>query len=96
MSYAMITVTTKPADTVWFNVANPEAAKRQANWTKSQPGFVTSSTQRVAPNTIQNVVIFDSQENLDAFIAALAGNADNQAREAYKAEHGQVSTVTVR
>ena len=96
MSSALITVTTKPADTTWFNAANPEAAKRYANWAKSQPGFVTSSTQRVAPNTIQNIVIFDTQENLEAFVAAMAQNADHQAREAYKNLHGQVSTVVIR
>ena len=96
MSSAMITITTKPADTVWFNVAEPEVAKRAGEWARSQPGYITSSSQRVAPNTIQNIIIFDSQENLDAFIAALALNPDNQAREAYKAAHGQVSTVTVR
>lgn len=92
----MITVTTKPADTVWFNVAEPETARRAGEWAKSQPGYVTSSTQRIAPNTIQNIIIFDTQEHLEAFMAALASNPDNQTREAYKAAHGQVSTVTVR
>ena len=96
MSSAMITVTTKPADTVWFNVANPEVAKRYGDWARSQPGYVTSSTQRVAPNTIQNIIIFDTQENLDAFMAAMAANPDHQEREAYKASHGQVSTTTIR
>lgn len=96
MSSAMITVTTKPADTVWFSIAEPTVAKRSAEWARIQPGFVTSSTQRIAPNTIQNIVIFDTQANLDAFVAALAANPDNQAREAYKTTHGQVSTTTIR
>lgn len=96
MSSAMITVTTKPADTVWFSIAEPVVAKRSGDWAKTQPGYITSSTQRIAPNTIQNIIIFDTQANLDAFMMALAANADNQAREAYKSTHGQVSTVTVR
>jgi len=96
MSSAMITVTTKPADTTWFNVAHPDVAKSYADWARAQPGYITGSTQRIAPNTIQNIVIFDTQENLEAFIAAMAQNPDHQAREAYKAEKGQVSTVVVR
>lgn len=96
MSSALITVTTKPADTTWFNVANPDAAKRYSDWARSQPGYITASTQRIAPNTIQNIVIFDTQENLEAFVAAMAQHPDHQAREAYKNLHGQVSTVVIR
>lgn len=96
MSSAMITVTTKPADTTWFNVAQPQIARRYGEWARSQTGFVTSSTQRIAPNTIQNIIIFDTQENLDAFVIAMAANPDYQTREAYKAEHGQISTTTIR
>lgn len=96
MSSAMITVTTKPADTTWFSIAEPEAARRAAQWTLSQPGYVTGSTQRIAPHTIQNIVIFDTEDHLNAFMAAQSVNEDHRAREAYKAAHGQVSTVTVR
>ena len=96
MSSALITVTTKPADTVWFNVAEPAVAKRYGDWARSQAGYVTSSTQRVAPNTVQNIIIFDSKENLDAFMAAMATHPDHLTRDAYKAAHGQVSTVLVR
>lgn len=92
----MIAVTTKPADKTWFNVVNPEAARRIAAWVKTQPGFITSSSQRIAPNTIQTIVLFDTQANLEAFTAALASNADNQAREAYKTATGQVTTVVVK
>lgn len=96
MSSALITVTTKPADTAWFNIADRVTSRRYGEWAKSQPGYVTSSTQRVAPNTVQNIIIFDTQANLDAFMTAMAANADHQTREAYKAAHGQVSTTTVR
>lgn len=94
MSYAMITVTTKPADTVWFNVADPAAAARINTLVRALPGFITASTQRVAPNTVQNIVIFDTKENCDAMVALMQSNADFQAKEAYKASHGQVSTVS--
>lgn len=96
MSYAMITITTKPADTVWFNIAQPAVSRRAGEWSRTQPGYITSSVQRIAPNTLQNIIIFDTQANLDAFAAGLASNPDHLAREAYKATHGQVSTVTVR
>lgn len=95
MSSAMIVVTTKPADTAWFAAAHPDAVKRLADWAKAQPGFITSSIQRIAPNTMQNIAIFDTRANLDAFVAALAAHPDNQAREEYKAANGQVSTVTL-
>ena len=92
MSYALITVTIKPADTVWFGISEPDTAKRITDWTKIQPGFVTGSVQRIAPNTSQNIVIFDTQEHLTAYVTALATNADELAKQAYKAAHNQTST----
>lgn len=94
MSYAIITVTTKPSDTTWFNLTYPGAAKRIAEWVKTLPGFVTASSQRIAPNTSKAIVIFETQAQAEAFLAATADNADWQSREAYKAARGQVSTVT--
>lgn len=94
MSYAMITITTKPADTVWFNIANPGAAARLNTLVRAMPGFITASTQRVAPNTMQNIVIFDTKEHLDALVALMATDADFVAKEAYKTAHGQSSTVS--
>lgn len=95
MSSALITVTTKPADTSWFTVAVRDTARRVGQWAKSQPGYVASSTQRVAPNTVQTIIMFDTRANLDLFMIALDANPDHQAREAYKTAHGQVSTTSV-
>lgn len=96
MSYALITVTIKPSDSVWFGKAQPDTSKRMAEWTKTQPGYVSASAQRIAPNTFQNIVIFDTKEHLAAFVAAQATNADCQARDAYKAANGQSSTQVQR
>jgi len=94
MSYAIITVTTKPSDTTWFNLTYPGAAKRIAEWVQAQPGFVTASSQRIAPNTSKSIAIFETEAQANAFLAAAASNEDWQSREAYKAARGQVSTVT--
>lgn len=94
MSYAIITETTKPSDTTWFNLTYPAAAKRIGEWAKTQPGFVTASTQRVAPNKSKSIAIFETQAQAEAFLAAAPNNADWQAREAFKAARGQVSEVT--
>lgn len=96
MSYALITVTIKPSDSVWFGKAQPDTAKRMAEWTKTQPGYVSGSAQRIAPNTFQNIVIFDTKENLAAFVAGQATNPDFQARDAYKAANGLTSTQVQR
>lgn len=95
MSVALITVTTKPADTSWFNVAQPDLAKSYATWVRRQPGFIAMSTQRITQNISQNVVIFDTKENLDAFVATRAENPDYKAREEYKTRHNQTTVVTI-
>ena len=94
MSYAIITVTTKPADTTWFNLTYPAAAKRINQWVQTQPGYITGSSQRVAPNVSRSIAIFEAKAQADAFLAATADNADWQAREAYKAARNQVSEIT--
>jgi hypothetical protein len=94
MSYAIITVTTKPADTSWFNLTFPIAARRIGQWIQTQPGFVAASAQRIAPNTSRSIAIFETQAQANAFLAATADNEDWQAREAFKAARGQTSEVT--
>ena len=96
MSHALITVTIKPSDSVWFGVAQPDAAKRIRQWTKTQPGYVASSKQRIAPHTYQSIVIFDTAENLAAFVAAMATNADIASSTAYNAQKSIASTQTQR
>lgn len=93
-SAVLIITTTKPADTQWFSAANPDAARRARAWTRTQPGYVTSSVQRIAPNVAQNILVFDSLENLNAFRAVAINNADHIARNAYNVEHGITSTET--
>lgn len=95
MSYAIITETTKPADTKWFNRVYPGAAKRLAEWLATQPGFVSASSQRIAPNKSRSIVIFETQEHAEAFQAAAAANAEWQAREAFKSARNQVSAATI-
>lgn len=94
MSYAIITVTTKPADTAWFSSTYPAAAKRIGEWVATQPGFVTASSQRIAPNTAKSIAIFETQAQAEALLAAVVSNADWQAREAFKAARSQVSQIT--
>lgn len=83
MSVTVKTTSVKPAGIQWFSQANPAAGRRLIAWVQGQPGVQSAVGRVTAPNTFTAITVFESQAAYTAFQAAIAANADAQARQAY-------------
>lgn len=95
MSISVKNVSVKPAGIQWFGQANPVAARRLIAWVQAQPGVLSAIGRVTAPNTYTTLTVFESQAAYDAFQAALAANADAQARQAYATAQGFEITTEI-
>ncbi len=95
MSVTVKTTSVKPAGIQWFTQANPAAGRRLIAWVQGQPGVLSSMGRVTAPNTFTSVTVFESQAAYTAFQAAIAANADAQARQAYGAAQNIQATTEV-
>lgn len=92
MTVTVKTTTVKPAGIQWFGQSNAAAGRRLVAWVQSYPGVLSAVGKVTAPNTYTNITVFENAAAHEAFQAAIAANADAQARQAYAvAQNFQVS-----
>lgn len=95
MSFIVTTTLTKPANSIWFRDANPEAANRLDAWFNTQPGLISASTQNVDENTMVHTEVFVDVNAAKALLESAKTNADWQAKSAFRqANNQQATTVT--
>jgi hypothetical protein len=94
MAYVVTATTTKQANGTFWAKADPTAYARLVAWTRSQPGVMSTTSALLNATTSETVTVFSTQADWNAFQTAAAGNADYQAREAYKSANGQTTTIT--
>jgi hypothetical protein len=91
----LISVTTRPENTLWFNQVEPEKIKQLTSWTKEYPGLLSVSGKQLDIVTWQNVYEFESKERCDQFLSDRANHPIQIERTAYMANYNQVVVNSV-
>ena len=97
MAYVIKILSTKPANVAWFVQSGPMATSTLGNmraFDLGSTGYLDSGMAMVDKNTVHNLVVFDTQANGDAWLAAKATQADWMVHDAYFTAQGITTVVT--
>ena len=85
----LISITTRPENTLWFNQVEPEKIKQLTSWVKEYPGLLSVSGKQINITTWQNIYMFESKERCDQFLADREQHPIQIERTAYLARTNQ-------
>lgn len=85
----LISITTRPENTLWYNQAQPEKIKQLASWVKAYPGLLSVSGKQINITTWQNIYMFESKERCDQFLSDRSQHPVQIERTAYQATTNQ-------
>ena len=94
-----VTVTissTKPNNVVWFpysSDANQALVRSLNEWTKSQPGFISQTSENPTADFSTTTVIWDNVENYAFWHTARTSRPEFISRLAYNNQNGITSTL---
>jgi hypothetical protein len=91
----LISVTTRPENTLWFNQAEPEKNQQLKTWIRSYPGMLSVLGKQLNITTWQIVYEFESKERCDQFIADRDQHPVHIERTAYLAANNQIVTNSI-
>ena len=99
MAYVIKIEATKPANIDWFSKSGQSAYATSVaidNWNHSVEGFILSFGQNLSiDNVYRHVVVFDTQINGDAWLAAKVTQPNYVIRDAYFKANGITEVVTI-
>jgi hypothetical protein len=93
MTYVVQTVAKKQAGAEWWAKSNPEAAKRLGAFVKGLGLVQRRVKKKLDANTVASRAFFADEAAYNQYLAAVANNADFQAREAWSRNAGQTAEV---
>jgi len=98
MAYVIKTVSTKPSAEVWYSQSGGSAVTTLSNivaWDKASPGYLDTTGHSITADMFENFIIFDTQINGDAWLAAKVTQPDWVIHTAYYSAHGIISVETI-
>lgn len=87
----------KPSNVDWFpqsSEANKVLVQSLNQWSASQPGFISQTTENPTPDSRIVTIMFDNVENYVAWMNARSSRPEQVARESYNNINGIASTLT--
>lgn len=93
MTYVVQTVSKKQAGGEWWAKANPDAAARLGAFVKGLGLVQRRVKKQLDENTVATRAFFADEAAYNQYLAAVANNADFQAREAWGRNAGQTAEV---
>ena len=85
----LISITTRPENTLWFNQAEPEKVKELKEWIQNYPGLLSVSGKQLDSTTWENVYEFESKSRCDQFLSDRANHPIQIERTEYMANYNQ-------